>query len=180
MFLYHYYDKNIGPFKNISDLSLDEANRVLQEIAITKPNVQCAKRNSDYMKARVFYENILRNEFKKKCGLIYRQVPHYMVVEHSPWLSTWYENSSYIKIPIEMFDIRTISFTYGDSHPTFSDRINDGKEYRKKLYMYDEILEIIEKYGLPQDWNDDGSYGPERYIEAHIWSDDVIKQYVAK
>ena len=178
MFLYHYYDKNIGPFKNLSDLSLDEANRVLQEIAITKPNVQCAKRNSDYMQARAFYENILRNEFKKKGGLIDRQVPHYMVVEHSPWLSTWYENSSYIRIPIEKFDIRTISFTYGDSHPTFSDRVNDGKEYRKKLYMYDEILEMIEKYGLPQDWNDDGSCGPERYIEAHIWSDDVIKEYL--
>lgn len=47
-----------------------------------------------------------------------------------------------------------ISFTYGDSHPTFSDRVNDGKEYRKKLYTYDEILEVIEKYGLPQDWNE--------------------------
>lgn len=103
-----------------------------------------------------------------------------MVVEHSPWLSTWYENSSYIKIPIEKFDKRTISFTYGDSHPTFSDRVNDGKEYRKKLYTYDEILEIIEKYGLPQDWNDDGRHGPEKYIEAHIWSDDGIKQYIMK
>ena len=66
MFLYHYYDKNIGPFKNLSDLSLDEANRVLQEIAITKPNVQCAKRNSDYMQARFFYENILRNERQQR------------------------------------------------------------------------------------------------------------------
>ena len=178
MFLYHYYDENIGPFKNLSDLSSDEANRVLQEITITKPNVQCAKRNSDYMQARYYYENILRDEFKKKGGLIHRQVPHYMVVEHSPWLSTWYENSSYIKIPIEKFDKRTISFTYGDSHPTFSDRVNDGKEYRKKLYMYDEILEVIEKYGLPQAWNDDGRHGPERYIEAHIWSDDVINEYL--
>lgn len=178
MFLYHYYDKSIGPFKNLSDLSAEEANRVLQEIAIAKPNVQCAKRNADYMQARVYYENILRNEFKRKGGLIYRRVPHYMVVEHSPWLSTWYENSSYVKIPIEKFDTRTISFTYGDSHPTFSDRVNDGKEYRKKLYTYDEILEIIEKYGLPQDWNDDGRHGPERYIEAHIWSDDVISEYL--
>lgn len=179
MYLYHYYDKTIGPFKNLSDLSTEEANRVLQEIAITKPNVQCAKRQDDYMQARLYYENILRNEFQKKGGLIYRHVPHYMVVEHSPWLSTWYENSTFIKIPIEKFDLRTISFTYGDSHPTFSDRINDGKEYRKKLYTYEEILKIIEKYGLPQNWNDDGKYGPERYIEAHIWSDDVINEYLS-
>ncbi len=44
--------------------------------------------------------------------------------------------------------------------------------------MYDEILEIIKKYGMPQDWNDDGKYGPERYIEAHIWSDKVIQKYI--
>lgn len=178
MFLYHYYDKSVGPFKNLSDLPIKEANRVLKEISVTKPDAQCAKRTADYMQARLYYENILRNEFEKKGGLICRRAPHYMVIEHSPWLSTWYENSSYIKIPIEKFDIRTISFTYGDSHPTFSDRINDGKEYRKKLYTYDEILKIIEKYGLPQEWNDDGKYGPERYIEAHIWSDEVINNYI--
>ena len=180
MFLYHYYDKTIGPFKNLSDLDREEADKVLQQIAITKPNVQCAKRSADYMQARAYYENILRTEFQKKGAYIQRQVPHYMVVEHSPWLSTWYENSAYIKIPIEEFDLRTVSFTYGDSHPTFSDRVNDGKEYRKKLYTYDEILEVINKYGLPQDWNDDGKFGPERYIEAHIWSDEVIGKYLVK
>lgn len=180
MFLYHYYDKTIGPFKNLSDLDREEADKVLQQIAITKPNVQCAKRSADYMQARAYYENILRTEFQKKGGYIQRQVPHYMVVEHSLWLSTWYENSAYIKIPIEEFDLRTVSFTYGDSHPTFSDRVNDGKEYRKKLYTYDEILEVINKYGLPQDWNDDGKFGPERYIEAHIWSDEVIGKYLVK
>ena len=54
----------------------------------------------------------------------------------------------------------------------------DGKEYRKKLYTYEEILKIIDKYGLPQVWNSDGKYGPERYVEAHIWTDDVIKRYL--
>ena len=39
---------------------------------------------------------------------------------------------------------------------------------------------MIEKYGLPQAWNDDGRYGPERYIEAHIWSDDVIGRYLTE
>lgn len=102
-----------------------------------------------------------------------------MIVEHSPWLSTWFENSAFLKIPIEEFDLKTISFTYGDSHPTFSPRVNnmDGKEYRKKLFTYDEILMIIEKYGLPQTWNDDGKYGPERYIEVHIWCDEIIDKY---
>lgn len=67
----------------------------------------------------------------------------------------------------------------GDSHPTFSEKVNDGKEYRKRLYTYDEILKVIKKYGLPQEWNDDGKYGPERYIEAHVWSDETINAYIS-
>jgi hypothetical protein len=102
-----------------------------------------------------------------------------MVVEHSPWLSSWFENCNFVKIPIEEFGLKTVSFTYGDSHPTFSPRPreDDWKEYRRKLYTYEEILRLIEKYGLPQDWNDDGKHGPERYIEAHIWSDETINRY---
>ncbi len=177
MYLYHYYEKSSAPFLNISDLSFDEATAVLNTIKLTRPNSQCALRQDDYIKNRLYYEEILRNEFKKKGGKIERNTPHYMTVEHSPWLSTWYENCAYIKIPIEEFDLSTLSFTYGDSHPTFSPKVNDGKEYRKKLYTYDEILKIIEKYGLPQDWNNDGKFGPERYIEVHIWSNETIRRY---
>ena len=178
MFLYHYYDAKIGPFKNISDLSVDDAKQLLDDIKKERPDCQCAKRQERYVEDRIYYEDILRNEFQKKGGRIDRRIPHYMVVEHSPWLETWYENSSFVRIPIEEFDISTLSFTYGDSHPTFSSRVNDGKEYRKKLYIYNEILKIIEKYGLPQEWNNDGKYGPERYIEVHVWSDETIKKYM--
>ena len=51
------------------------------------------------------------------------------------------------------------------------------KNIEKKLYTYNEIIEIIKKYGLPQDWNPDGLFGPERYVEAHVWSDrGIIKR----
>ena len=46
--------------------------------------------------------------------------------------------------------------------PTFSPAIHDGREYRRRLYAYHEILKVIERYGLPQDWNDNGQYSPER------------------
>lgn len=177
VWLYHYFEKETGPFKNLSDLSLEEAQAVLNLIKKERPDSFCARRQEAYIKDRLYYEEILRKEFMKKGGKIERQVPHYMTLGHSPWLSTWYENCQYIKISIEEFDIATLSFTYGDSHPTFSERIKDGKEYRKKLYFYDEILKVIEKYGFPQDWNDDGAYGPERYIEVHVWSDETIKKY---
>lgn len=178
MFLYHYYDRKVGPFRNLSDLSVDVATGLLDSIRKEKPDTMCAKRQASYIQDRLYYEKILREEFIKKGGQAKHKAPHYMVVEHSPWLSSWYDNMAYIKIPIEEFDVNTLSFTYGDSHPTFSPRVNDGKEYRKKLYTYEEILDIIEKYGLLQDWNDDGKFGPERYVEAHIWSDETIKKYI--
>lgn len=177
MFLYHYYDKAIGPFRSLSELPVEEAEEILKNLKRTKPNTQGAKRPSEYMQNRLRYEGILRTEFLKKGGKIQRNVPHYMIVEDSPWLSSWFENTAFVKIPVEEFDLTTVSFTYGDSHPTFSPKVNDGKEYRRKLYTYKEILEIIKKYGLPQQWNNDGKFGPERYIEAHIWSDETINRY---
>ena len=177
MDLYHYYSKDSKPFLNLSDLELAEANKILEKFRRERPDSYCARRSAEYMSNRMYYENILREEFQKKGGKMERKVPHYMVIEPCEWLSSWYENSSYIKIPIQEFDLQTLSFTYGDSHPTFSDKVNDGKEYRKKLYMYDEILEIMDKYGLPQNWNAHGAFGPERYIEVHIWSDETINRY---
>jgi len=179
MNLYHYYDLQRGPFHTLSDLDPITATNLMKEISLTTPHSFCAKRSPDYMQVRIYYENILRTEFKKKGGQINRKNPYYMIIEQSDWLHSWYEHPAYVRIPIEEFDLTTISFTYGDSHPTFSDRVNDGKEYRKKLYTYEEILFIIEKYGLPQHWNHDGKYGPERYIEAHIWDDKVVNKYIA-
>jgi hypothetical protein len=177
--LYHYFDKTIGAFVNLSDIPIDEANIILKKIKESKPNTQSATRQPTYMERRYEIEEILKAEFIKKGGIVRRKSPHYMVVEHSPWLSTWFENGCFVKIPIEEFDLKTVSFTYGDAFPVFSDNRHkmDNKEYRRKLYTYDEMLKIIEKYGLPQDYNDDGAYGPERYVEAHIWSDETIDKY---
>ena len=177
--LYHYYDASIGPFVNLSDIPIEEAREVLAKIVVNKPNTQSATRSSSYMDRRHYIENILKTEFKKKGGIVKRHAPHYMVVEHSPWLDTWFVNTAHIKIPIEEFDVTTISFTYGDAFPVFSDNQHkmDDMEFRRVVYTYDGILLIIKKYGLPQDWNNDGAHGPSRYVEAHIWSDDTINKY---
>ena len=61
--------------------------------------------------------------------------------------------------------------------PPFSPAMQEGKEYRHKLYTYPEILDVIARYGLPQSWNDDGKNGPERYIEVQVWSDEPVDRY---
>ena len=177
MYLYHYYDKRSGPFMSLTTLPAEQRNLILEKIKSERPESMCAKRDLEYIEKRIRCETILKKEFIAKGGIVEIDSPHYMVVEHSPWLSTWYEEGDFLKIPIEEFDVRKISFTYGDSMPTFSPLVNDGKEYRKQVYTYEEILQIINKYGLPQDWNDDGAHGPERYIEAHIWTDEPVLSY---
>ena len=100
MNLYHYFDKRTGPFMNLSDLSIEEAEVVLHTIKKAKPQSFCARRDDRYLEKRRKCEQTLRTEFARKGGIIERTAPHYLVVEHSPWLSTWYEDGSFIKIPI--------------------------------------------------------------------------------
>lgn len=178
MFLYHYFDKRTGPFKSLTSISKEEAKKVMAAIKKEHPASQCAQRHDKYVEYRHNCEAILRKEFAAKGGIMEIESPHYMVVGHSPWLTTWFEQTDFLKISIDAFDTRTLSFTYGDSMPTFSPTVNDGKEYRRRIYTYHEILRIIGKYGLPQDWNDDGKFGPERYIEVHVWSNKTIGKYV--
>lgn len=34
MFLYHYYDASMKPFQNLSDISIEEARKVLKDIVL--------------------------------------------------------------------------------------------------------------------------------------------------
>lgn len=178
MYLYHFYDKRTGPFRSLTAVPESEALAVLENIKKERPGSMAAQRDSSYIAKRRNCEMLVRGEASKKGIIMDIPSPHYMVVEFSPWLSTWYEHPGMIKIPIEEFDTRKLSFTYGDAMPTFSPLVNDGKEYRKKVYDYEEILKIIDKYGLPQEWNDDGAHGPERYIEVQVWSNDPVEKYL--
>lgn len=176
--LYHYFERESGPFRSISELPDTEAEEILRRIRVEKPDIFLAKRPDDYVQKRRKFENILRNEFLKKGGSIERNTPHYLVVEEVPFFEKWYENTAWITVDTSELDLRTVSFTYGDSHPTFSGNVKDGKEYRNTLYTYDEILKIIDKYGLPQIWNPDFKYGPECYIEVQVWSDRGLEKWI--
>ncbi len=178
MLLYHYYEKKNGPFRSISELSDEQANEVLERIRVEKPDAFISKRPEDYVQKRRKFEKILLEEFRKKGGLIERETPHYLVVEACPFFEKWYEQTAFVTIDTADIDVRTLSFTYGDSHPTFSGNTKDGKEYRNRLYTYEEILGIIDKYGLPQIWNPDFKFGPECYVEVQMWTDRGIEKYM--
>lgn len=169
--LYHYYEYRIGPFVNLSDLSIEEAERVQSGIK-REGAVLASKRDKDYIVVRRELEDKVRSLFIIKGGRPKRERPQYMTLGSCPWLLSWYVDGRELSIPLSAFGKEVISFTYGDTFPAM--RYKDGKPYRGIVYTLDEIAEVVNTYGLPQEWNSDGRKGPDRYIEAQIWTDNVI------
>jgi len=176
MLLYHYFERSVGPFVSLSGLPLEQAQRIQNRLRIANKTF-AAQRNEQYLARRKYLETLTRTLFQEKGGHPVRQTPHYMVVGECPWLATWFEDSGCVQIPIEEFDLATVSFTYGDMFPTFSPLVTDGLEYRGKVYTYHEILGMIEKYGLPQDRWQKPDFAQPCYVEVQVWSDDPIVHY---
>jgi hypothetical protein len=174
--LYHYYDCSRGPFVNLSDLPIEEAERILTAIRQTVQTF-ASKRTPDYLAIRRDLEERVRRLFEAKGGCPRRARPHYMTVGACPWLRDWYIQGCELSIPISTFPPNAMSFTYGDTFPAL--RLHDGRPYRGQIYTLAELPALIEQYGLPQDWNPDGQYGPERYIEAQVWDDAPLQPYLA-
>lgn len=179
MFLYHYFEREREPFLSLSNSTDEEAQKT--QDALKADNNIYVRRDSDgtYMFYRRLIENRVRSMFVEKGGKPTRQTPHYMIIGKCDFCKTWYKCADYIKVPIKEFDMNTVSFTYGDTFPTFDPTHGDKSEYRQNIYTYDEIKKIIEKYGWPQElpWNEDTPYWQPLYVEAQVWSDVTIKKY---
>jgi len=174
MYLYHYYEKKKGPFRNLSSLDADKANDILKQLKEDK-SLFASQRSDDYLFIRRELENKVREIFIGKGGKPGLSFPHYMTLGSCEWLKSWYNEGTELKIPLSEFDERQLSFTYGDLFPTM--RFNDGKIYRGQVYTRSEILRLIDEIGFPQEWNPDGEKGPERYIEVQVWDEDIVKKY---
>ncbi|MCK0473177.1 hypothetical protein [Halalkalibacter sp. APA_J-10(15)] len=170
-YLYHYYERNTGPLKNLSELDSNDAERIFKKLQ--KENTTfAAKRPANYLIIRRELEEKIRELFINKGGEPKKGFPHYFIFGECPWVKEWFQDGMEVKIPLKKFDPKTISFTYGDSFPAM--RFQDGKPYRGQVYTLEEISKIIKLYGLPQEWNKDGKYGPERYIEVQVWDDEPL------
>lgn len=167
-FIYHYYEAEVGPFKTLSDLSKEHSENVLENLR-RRGETFASKRSKDYMIVRRELERTVRALFIEKGGKPLRETPISMTLGPCQWIREWYKDGQEIKIPIELFDHKNISFTYGDIFPAM--RYNDKKPYRNKVYTLEEIKEVVSIYGLPQEWNKNGENGPERYIEVQVWCD---------
>jgi hypothetical protein len=176
-FIVHYYEAKQGPFQSLSDIGLQDAEIILQRIR-QEGVVFASNRNQEYLTFRKSLEEKIRQLFIEKGGGPKRITPHYFILGDCDWVKSWYREGRDIRVQIKTIDPNVISFTYGDSFPAM--RYQDGKAYRGKVYTLEELPGLIEKYGLPQVWNSEGKYGPERYIDAQVWDDEPVKNYLFK
>lgn len=174
-YLSHYYERAHGPFLSLTRLPLDQAESILENIR-NAGGVFASKRAEDYLSIRMKLEIKIRETFIAKGGQAKIKRPHYMILGSCPWLLEWYQEGSELQIPLEKFPPEIISFTYGDAFPAM--RFQDGKPYRGQVYTLDELPEVTRTYGLPQDWNPNGAFGPDRYIEAQIWDDGPLDGFL--
>ncbi|MBN2472200.1 MAG: hypothetical protein JXN59_15865 [Anaerolineae bacterium] len=174
-FLSHYYEAACGPFRSLSDLPPEEADRV-QAALCQRGTTFAGRRSPDYLSIRRDLETRVRGLFVARGGRPERARPHYLILGACPWVKTWYLDGRELRIPLARFDPAIVSFTYGDTFPAM--RYGDGKPTRGQVYTLAELPALVAEHGLPQDWNADGRGGPDRYIEAQVWSDAPLREYL--
>ena len=175
-FLSHYFEAASGPFRSLSDLSIEEAEAVQEQIR-REGSRFASQRKADYLTIRRELEDRIRALFIAKGGCPRRARPHYLILGDCPWLLSWYTSGCEARLPLADFSPATVSFTYGDSFPAM--RYQDGKPYRGQVYTLAELPDLVRQYGLPQVWNAEGKLAPERYIEAQVWEDGPIQKFLA-
>ena len=183
--LYHYFERDFGPFKPLTALPFEEAKEILLAKRVAG---KFGRSDIDFfLRLRYDRDEKLRDHFIERGGRPQRTAPVYMMLgEHRQWESA-YENPAVIKIPLSEFDPLTVSFTYGDSFAIFNPALFGEEEYWNKIYFVDEILEVVERHGFPPHVEYDfkrGIYPSDkhinhylRYVEAHVWDDEILNRY---
>jgi hypothetical protein len=178
MQLTHYYHQNDRPFQSLSALTDRAALSVIAKLQHRQGLVYRRFRDPEnYLKLRRETEHWLRNEFIKKGGKPVTNYPQYFVVDRSAWIESGYNNKfDLIQIPLASLKPQQISFTYPDSMVSYwlqsqSDKDYYQPEYHGRVFAIDEIVEIIDRFGIPdREWQNQPERKYDLFIEVQVWS----------
>lgn len=179
-FLFHYYELDNGPFRNITEYGFEKAVNIQNQIL----EGWNSKRPENYIDLRFLLEKRIREQFILKGGKPNRNDPFYFTLGECDWAKSWYINPGVIKIPLTDFNPDHISFTYPDSMVSFQFYDEPKlKTYRKncngQIFLLSEISDLINEYGIPSEekCKIEERLKYDKYIEAQVWDDEVIKAY---
>jgi hypothetical protein len=139
------------------------------------------------MQLRRLTEERLRDLFEERGGVAERAAPHYFVLGSSEWYRGLADDMEEIRLPLSSLPATATSFTYPDSFTAMGFGADFGipyepREHHGKVFLLDELDEVIGKHGLPPDDPSDGYEGYEKrpfekYVEVQLWSDEPIQRF---
>ena len=185
-YITHYYDRRKGPFRSISELTDEEAIRIMEALCDDTPYGARFKDPAGYLKNRKETEAWVRQGFIAKGGKPRAPYPIPFALGSSRWLEQAAPvrgRHGEIRIPLSEFTADDISFTYPDSMVShWFDRDKPVEYYQPGLhgivFTLPEILAIVKQDGMPEeDWETNLPVDLAPYIEAQVWNHDLLVKY---
>ncbi len=186
-YLTHYYKRGRRPFQSLSVLPEADAVRIMQDLYEETIFGARFKDPAGYLHDRKQTEQWVRQKFIEKGGCPREPHPVYMTLGTSRWISndallagTIHE----IRIPLSAFQPGDVSFTYPDSMISLWFGTDKPAEYylpdyHGNVFTLDEILAIVEAYGIPEEcWDTHLPADLAPYIEAQVWNLDPLLKYL--
>ena len=187
----HYHPAGDPPFRNLCDLGPDEAERVVARLIERRRNDPRHKRayGALYLDYRRAVEARLRALFRARGGRPERRTPHYFVLGESAWFEGVYPETRSVRLPLDALPADQTSFTYPDSGvamrvgPAFGLPPDPLRPYHERVFMLDDLEQVIASWGLPGYDPAEGYDGYhlrtfEKYIEVQLWSDDPVRAFL--
>ena len=176
IYRYFYLNREKDIFSNLTQLEFDSAEEYLTYIK--EHGLAVNSYNERYVRRRFNTEKALYDQFVQKGGKPRTKHPYYFTLgKCDEWFYGRKGAFGCVEFLLDEFEPSVVSFTYGDSVPTFMSEFQVGKEYRGQVYTLPEIQKLVEKYGMPNEWNTYEQLGPENYIEVQIWSDEFVSEF---
>ena len=187
-YLTYYYRSGTEPFRSLSALSDIEAIRIMEDLYVQhKENILFERFNDpvQYLRSRRQTEQWVRTEFIAKGGQPQEVFPISMVLGSSKWIEEHAPDPdahAEIRAPLSLFTESDVSFTYPDSMVSLWFLMDKPVEYYQpayhgKIFTISEILSIVEKNGLPEQWDMKLSDNIGSYIEAQVWNHRPLFEY---
>ena len=152
------FDKYNDPFQTITAQSWDDlCNYYIEKTGSENEGIRDAR-------IRQTIEKVIYDSFVRKGGLPNTTYAFYYAICDAPidYIVKNFTNPAYLMIPLSDFNEKTVSFTYGNAAVAFYRK--DKHPTKRKVYTLNEIIEIINQYGLNIEYEDRKSF-----IEMQLW-----------
>ncbi len=181
-FATHYFPGDRLPFLNLSDLDLDEADRVMADMdRLRAAGRQFRPFGRRYLELRRLTEQRLRELFIAAGGQPERAAPHSFVLGASRWWQGLVPGARRARIELADLPPAVTSVTYPDSFvameigPAFGIE-QTARPYHGQVFTLDQLPDLVARHGIPdppwrpehRDWR---TWPEETFIEIQVWAD---------